>query len=129
LEGLRILNDYNWGGYLSWVWPEKQIFIDGRMPQKPIAKNLTFFEEYMKFHQKDTLKNKLEEYSIEMVLIQNKQTFVFKTKAEKFLYEKFFFLTEDDFKQDHFLIDHLEKSWHKVYEDEESLVFVRPGYK
>lgn len=31
----KLFNNYNWGGYLIHEYPEKQIFIDGRLPQKP----------------------------------------------------------------------------------------------
>lgn len=27
-----MFNEYNWGGYLIWQYPEKKVFIDGRMP-------------------------------------------------------------------------------------------------
>ena len=27
----RLLNEYNWGGYLLWQYPEAKVFIDGRM--------------------------------------------------------------------------------------------------
>lgn len=26
----RMLNSYNWGGYLQWVMPEHSVFVDGR---------------------------------------------------------------------------------------------------
>ena len=29
----KIFNNYGWGGYLIRVWPEKELFIDGRLPQ------------------------------------------------------------------------------------------------
>ncbi len=29
--GNRLLNEYNWGGYLIWKYPEEKVFIDGRM--------------------------------------------------------------------------------------------------
>ena len=28
----RMFNEYDWGGYLDYMYPEKQVFIDGRMP-------------------------------------------------------------------------------------------------
>lgn len=44
----RLFNDYSWGGYLIGVWPEKQLFIDGRLPQVEFA-GQTFLEEYYEF--------------------------------------------------------------------------------
>lgn len=32
LPGKRVLNEYNWGGFLIWQLPEMKTFIDGRMP-------------------------------------------------------------------------------------------------
>jgi len=29
--GDKLLNEYNWGGYLVWKYPEEKVFIDGRM--------------------------------------------------------------------------------------------------
>lgn len=29
--GDKLLNEYNWGGYLIWKYPEEKVFIDGRM--------------------------------------------------------------------------------------------------
>lgn len=29
--GNRLLNEYNWGGYLIWKYPQEKVFIDGRM--------------------------------------------------------------------------------------------------
>ncbi|NPA30995.1 MAG: hypothetical protein GXO37_03245, partial [Chloroflexi bacterium] len=26
----RLFNDYNWGGYILWHWPEQRVFVDGR---------------------------------------------------------------------------------------------------
>jgi hypothetical protein len=28
--GARVLNEYNWGGYLQWAMPAAKIFVDGR---------------------------------------------------------------------------------------------------
>lgn len=31
VEG-NVFNEYNWGGFLIWQYPEKKLFVDGRMP-------------------------------------------------------------------------------------------------
>jgi len=68
LRDLRLLNNYDWGGYIFWTWPGKQTFIDGRLPQHPINGH-TFLEEYHKFYQdKEEARAKLKEYGIELVL-------------------------------------------------------------
>ena len=43
---------YNWGGYIIWKYPEKKVFIDGRMPiwqQKdpPLNESANVFNEYL----------------------------------------------------------------------------------
>ncbi|MEM5775557.1 MAG: hypothetical protein AAGU05_11200, partial [Anaerolineaceae bacterium] len=30
LPPVRVVNEYNWGGFLLWQWPESEVFIDGR---------------------------------------------------------------------------------------------------
>ena len=57
---LNIFNSYGWGGYLIWAWPEKQIFIDGRLPQYEFAGH-TMMEEYHEFFR--FLETKIREFS------------------------------------------------------------------
>ena len=40
----RLLNDYNWGGYLIWNLPDYKVYIDGRMPSWRGEKHI--FKEY-----------------------------------------------------------------------------------
>jgi hypothetical protein len=67
---LKLFNKYDFGGWLIWVWPDKQLFIDGRMPQYPFA-GQTLLEEYLEFTRPDTLADKLKEYGIEAILWSN----------------------------------------------------------
>jgi len=69
---LKIFNDYGWGGFLIGVWPEKKLFIDGRLPQYNF-KNHTLLEEYSEFFQTEKIKTKLDEYEIKLVLIRAKE--------------------------------------------------------
>lgn len=50
IEG-RMLNEYNWGGFLIWQYPEKKVYIDGRMPSWKIGDYRTFeeFNHIMRF--------------------------------------------------------------------------------
>ncbi|MFH1745213.1 MAG: hypothetical protein ABH881_03545, partial [bacterium] len=41
----KMFNFYGWGGYLTWNWPEKKLFIDGRMPQYEFRGH-SLLEEY-----------------------------------------------------------------------------------
>jgi len=70
--GERLLNDYNWGGYLIWKLPARKYFIDGRMDN--------FFlkgESFAKLHWQivnldPSWQTVLEKYQIEAVLLSSK---------------------------------------------------------
>ena len=46
----EIFSEYGWGGYLIWKYPEKKVFIDGRMPswveRRDGYKDFSSFELY-----------------------------------------------------------------------------------
>ena len=67
---LKLLNKYDYGGWLIWVWPEKKLFIDGRLPQYPLGR-WSLLEEYLEFYQVDKIAEKLKTYDIEAVLWSN----------------------------------------------------------
>ena len=121
-QNLRLFNSYNWGGYLIWVWPEKTLFIDGRLPQYPLA-GQSLLAEYKEFFKKDRGLAKLNQYQIELVLLD-------KTKKYQLNWlEKYLFLyhqAEID-QQKNYLVQNLEKTqqWQKVYQDEISLVYLK----
>lgn len=68
LKNLKIFNSYSWGGFMLWTWPEKKLFIDGRMPQQRYASH-TILEEYNKFFEEKKAEEKLNEHNIELTLI------------------------------------------------------------
>jgi hypothetical protein len=65
---LRIFNDYGWGGYLIWQYPERKLFIDGRLPQFKLGES-TMLEEYFTFFDKEVLATKLQEHDIGLALL------------------------------------------------------------
>jgi hypothetical protein len=118
----NLFSEYGWGGYLIWKYPEKKLFVDGRMPswrQKnhPENQSESAFDEYI-----DILKDKqdymtiFEKYNINIVLwpvkrenfyglIENKINNVFKL-----------FGISGDEELD--FIERLENDgWSKVYDD------------
>lgn len=111
----NIFNKYSWGGFLIRVWPEKKIFIDGRLPQVKFA-GQTFVEEYFDFFQEDTdVAAKLKSYDIRLVLI---------TATDKPLelkrWEKIFFnIKNEDLLTKNFLRDYLDsnQAWELIYSD------------
>lgn len=127
LGSLNILNSYNWGGYLNWVWPEKKIFIDGRFPQMKIEGNKTFLEEYNEFIAEGKSQKQLEKHGLELVLWQ-KQKAEKVSKIEKYIQEKISpnKTTKQPGKDAHF-IHYLEENWKKQYEDDLCVIYSKPG--
>ena len=122
-QNLNILNEYNWGGYLIWTYPEKKLFIDGRLPQTNYAGH-TFLEEYYEFFKKDTdHEAKLKQYNIGLVLIKTKDDKIVFKNWEKFIFK----INENDFIFTNYLREYLETSadWQKVYSDSLASVYLR----
>lgn len=121
LAGKKIFNDYGWGGYMIWTWPEKQLFIDGRLPQYKYGRH-TILEEYDDFDVKEKLVNKLKEHEIELVHMK-KGKLPKLDWLEKYIYT----VSENDFKEKGDFEEYLDKAidWKNVYEDEISKVYVK----
>ncbi len=119
---LNIFNTYGWGGYLIWQWPEKQIFIDGRLPQYEFAGH-TMMEEYHEFFNEDEqeIENKLKQYDIKLVLLK-------KYRPHKLnWFEKYFLqLNQEKINEkENELENFLDSSgdWQKIYNDNVSNVW------
>jgi hypothetical protein len=70
IEG-RMFNEYNWGGFLIWQYPEKKVFIDGRMPSWKIN-NRRAFEDFNKVSNGEEGWEKiLEKYDVSFALVYN----------------------------------------------------------
>jgi len=103
LTNARIFNSYGWGGYLIHEWPEKQIFIDGRLPQKKIN-NHSYLEEYLMFTKKEEIAKKIEEYKIELFILE-------KTKNRKLNWlDKKIIGVKEKTNQKGFLLEFLDKN-------------------
>jgi hypothetical protein len=122
-NNLNIFNNYNWGGFLIFVNPNRKIFIDGRLPQVSY-KGHSFLGEYLEFFKSESvIKNKLEEYNISLVLLKSKDQ---KTEVKK--WEKFFFaIKENELNPINNLRTYLDKSneWQIVYKDETAVVYLK----
>ncbi|MHA1696296.1 MAG: hypothetical protein ACTSUG_13585 [Candidatus Helarchaeota archaeon] len=121
LANLQFFNLYGWGGYLDWVWPEKQLFSDGRLPMTQFN-GISLLEEYDSFFKEDESENKLNEYNIKLLLLR-------KFRVAHFTwFEKLFFgLDEEKFNIKNHLSEFLRNSpeWDLKYEDKISEVFAR----
>lgn len=118
----QFFNDYTWGGYFVYTWPEKQIFLDGRLPIYSY-KNHSIYEEYFEFFDEDKIEEKLEEYNIEMVLTRNPGVIKF-SKFETTVLG----LKQEEVKPDvNYLKEYLEESneWEIIYSDNKALIFVK----
>jgi hypothetical protein len=120
IKNKRIFNNYSWGGYIIWEMPEKQIFIDGRMPQLEY-KNQTILEEYFDFFKEDRAEHKLNEYNIEVVLLPNNNG---ETTASWFERK---ILKLNCKERNNYLYDYLEsnKNWEKVFVSDVSIIYIR----
>ncbi|MFA6389488.1 MAG: hypothetical protein WCW77_02830 [Patescibacteria group bacterium] len=121
-DSLNIFNDYAWGGYLIWAYPQRKIFIDGRLPQYPVNGH-SFLEEDLKFYSKKNLPGMLDQYNIRLVLIRPKEN------EYKFNYweKKFFSIKEDGEGGKNELLEFLKssKNWKQIYDDSVAAIFVR----
>lgn len=119
----QIFNEYSWGGYLIWVYPEKPLFIDGRLPQASFA-GKTFVEEYQDFFKKNIDKGeKLSEYGIKLILLRANDEPIDVGKFEKF----FLRINDNKLIPNNYLKEYLDKSsdWQIVYRDDVSVIYAR----
>jgi hypothetical protein len=98
IEG-NMFNEYNWGGFLIWQYPDKKVFIDGRMPSWKIG-------DYRVFQDFNTIGSinegwdeLLRKYDISFSLVYNDQPNQFKYGYLK---------------------------WEKVYSDDLAAIYKRP---
>lgn len=120
---LNILNDYDWGGYLIWAYPEKKLFIDGRLPQVAYA-GRSFLEEYYDFFRKKTdYEKKLEQYNIKLVLIKTTDKQIKVRKWEEIV----FLLRQSSFNSTNYLRNYLNSStnWQKIYSDPVASIYLK----
>lgn len=119
-KNLNIFNSYGWGGFLTWSWPEKKLFIDGRLPQITFN-NHTFLEEYNEFFEENKSENKLNEFDIKLILIA-KDKKIKLNWIDKYI----FFMNEEEVNSGkNNLLEFLNnsKDWQKIYENENSLLY------
>ncbi|MCK5211437.1 hypothetical protein KAJ89_01925 [Candidatus Parcubacteria bacterium] len=122
--GPRIFNAYDWGGYLDYIWPQKQLFIDGRLPIYKVGQdNYSLLQEYYTFFNKDQVEEKLNEYEIELVLLRL-------TRAPRLSWwEKYIFgFNEENFEDiNQHIVTYLDESpiWQESYNDGIAAIYVK----
>jgi hypothetical protein len=130
----NMFSDYAWGGYLIWKYPEKKVFIDGRMPSWrygvwPFASEPAFasgsgetrwaFKDYMKIVDKREL-GLLSRYNVTVVLWH----------AETKINENWLITTLKKMKVlnnnptgDKFVKSLLAAGWGKIYDDGKAAIY------
>jgi hypothetical protein len=120
-SGYNLYNLYGWGGYLIWEYPEKKLFIDGRLPQYSFAGH-TIMEEYHEFLKEEKIEEKLDKYDIRIVLISNNNH-----KERYDWFEESLVKNKDREEKENYLRNYLDnsKEWDKVFYNNTSVVYVR----
>jgi len=99
IEG-NMFNEYNWGGFLIWQYPEKKVFVDGRMPSWTF-RGQKIFEQFNKVSQfEGNWREILEKYNVKFALVYN-------NPANRFMF--------------------LNAGWKEEYADDLSSIYVRPS--
>ncbi|MCF7860460.1 hypothetical protein K9M09_02470 [Patescibacteria group bacterium] len=122
-ERSRMFSEYNWGGYLLWAYPEKQIFIDGRMPQVAYKEH-SILEEYLEFRKsKENAEKMLNEHQVDLVLIKKNQKVLSLNSCLQILLNV---KDEELVRTDH-LKEYLlsSKEWRLIFQDDLSVMFAR----
>jgi hypothetical protein len=123
----NIFATYDIGGYLIWKFPQKKVFIDGRMPSWRREGNFpnesnNAWNDYVKMTNFDFFKSQLSKYNIEYVLVfkENKTEENKIPKKFKFLLNLFF--DQKNWRKD--FTDNLNKAkMKKIYDDGKYVIY------
>ena len=116
--------DYGWGGYFYWQWPEKSIFIDGRLPQYP-WRDRTLIEHYSRFFIESDIKDALNDYDLSVIVLAQPAPVKFNW-LETWLLGRGQQTTDYETSQEVFRRAMLKlPNWRLVYSDMVATVYVR----
>ncbi len=128
----EVFSEYGWGGYLIWKYPEKKVFIDGRMPSwkwNAVTKDESNYAmgDYINIIKgKESYQEYFDKYNIKTVLLSTHQSKDFFTAVQENLSQKYAFFnklfssTDTKFK----LADKLASDgWKVVYQDKVSKIY------
>src|SRR3989344_2529542 len=127
----QLFSEYGWGGYLIQYLPEREVFIDGRMPSwrynnAPAGESNYAMEDYLGISRGGLdYKEQFVKYGIETVLWpKGKKTFMSELdrRFEKLL-SKF---KKEDKEKFNFVATLEKESWKKIYEDDIAVVYRKP---
>ncbi len=97
--GTAMFNQYGWGGFLIWQFPEQKVFLDGRMPYWQVGDRFVFFDEqYIVNGYKQGLDMLTGKYHVDWVLVQAGRPLDYVLYGQK-------------------------ESWEKVYNDKVAVIY------
>jgi len=115
----NIFSTYNWGGYLIWKYPEKKVFIDGRMPSWRMnskgVETASAMEEYLQISETGNYREIFTKYNIKIALLPSSSNQLWGDR-----------MLENLMKTEKIpLRERLEgDGWKKIYEDESCVVYI-----
>lgn len=122
----RMFSSYGWGGYLIWKYPEKKVYIDGRMPSWkwgadiPEETNSAAEDFFNLLEGKGDLKNEIEKYEIKTVLWSSGR----KNTFWNIVGDRLKILTGFESEDQYIITEELEElGWEKVYEDSTAVIY------
>jgi hypothetical protein len=95
----NMFNEYNWGGFLIWQYPEKKVFVDGRMPSWKFGGQKIFEQHNQIMMFQGDWQGDLKKFDVKFALLYN-------NPANKIMF--------------------LNAGWKEVYGDDISLVYTFP---
>jgi len=123
----EMFSSYGWGGYLIWKYPEKKVFIDGRMPSwkftpaNPDKESSSAYDDYLAIEKGEIdFKTVSDKYNIQYVLWPREKDSFFKNLERKIRNVKIFKKDEEEFSFTGYLKNN---GWRLIYEDQTSEIY------
>ncbi len=123
-----MFSEYGWGGYLIWKYPQKKVFMDGRMPSwrwtAPAGESNWAFKDYIRIMSEGKFDEEFRKYDIRAVMLPRYSLTGEIPKANAGWWAKLMRIGLDKEKAD-FKKKLEDGGWKKVYEDEVAMVYVK----
>ena len=125
----EVFSEYGWGGYLLWKYPEKKVFMDGRMPSwrwvSPEGESDWAFKDYIKIRDEGNFREEFDKYGVGVVLwpLQDLKGEI--PEENKGWWAKLMRIGIGNEPVD--LADKLQEAgWKEVYRDETAVIYIKP---
>ncbi|MAG11995.1 MAG: hypothetical protein CMI52_04295 [Parcubacteria group bacterium] len=127
LKELNMFNKYHWGGYLGWMLQDHLLFVDGRMPQKPMDTGLSYLEEYTMFRKENDIAAQLDLYDVGYALwpVRGAELPPI-TKIDYWVATKILDIDIDGMLEGSFVFDdYMQEHWREIYRDDIAVIYQR----